>query len=456
MVVKLWNFAKRANSTLQPVAVADAEYDCIVVNGSGILSPTIKINTANANPVALTYAYIADYGRYYFVSNWRYTAGLWYCDLSVDVLASYKSVIGSSTKYIARSSYAFNGRLKDNKYPIIAGMEFSAKTQNVNPFAKEFNSGSFVVGVINNDSNGMGAVTYYVFTSAQFRSFAAILLGDSSYIGTIADISEELLKCLVNPFQYIASCVWLPITVPTSGTVSSIKLGWWSITANASLLSGYTRASGTVTIAIPKHPDAATRGMFLLCEPFTQYYLDFPPFGSLSIPAAAVVDASYIDFAWSVDCITGVGKLSIGAENSAEPFNIIHGQVGVPVQLAQLAPDIMGAMNQMPASGIPLWDNITKAAGFVTNAILTTLSPMQSTGNNGGFMAGYYPIRLTGMFAKLADENNADFGRPLCEFRKISDIPGYIECADADISISCTEEERSTITGYLTGGFFYE
>ena len=454
-----WSFAKKTNSTKQPTATGTV-YTCDVMDGSGILSPTIKLHTTFTDPSAYNYCQISAWGRYYFVSNWRYDRGLWWADLTVDVLASFKTSIGGLSMYILRSSSQSDGSLVDTKYPIKTGLTISAQQNNSNPFATAFSAGYFVIGIVNGDSGSVGAVSYYVFDNAEFRAFAAILLGDSSYLGTIVDISTQLLKCLVNPFQYIVSCTWLPVTPPMGAAVTSIPIGWWSITANAHKLSGSVRTAGTVTVQIPKHPDASTRGSFLNTEPYSTYYLDFPPFGSVSIPANAITAVTTLDFAWDVDCITGIGRLSIG-ENAVRPFNILHGQIGVPVQLSQMAPDIMGAMMDMvPTMANPTLNSIVQgSAGFLAaigTAKMADLCPAQSTVANGGFMGGYYPIKLVGMFASIAPDNTAEWGKPLCQTKTISSLSGFVQTADEDFEIACTDAERTQIAAFLTGGFYYE
>lgn len=455
-----WSFAKKTNSTKQPTATGTI-YTVDIMDGSGILSPTIKLlTTGHVNPVNLTYCHISAFGRYYFINNWRYDRGLWWADLTVDVLASYKSSIGGLSMYILRSSSQYDGALMDNKYPVKTGLTISAQQNNSNPFATTFSAGYFVIGIINGDSGSVGAVSYYVFDNSEFRAFAAILLGDTSYLGTVGDISTQLLKCLVNPFQYIVSCTWLPVTPPMGTAVTAIPIGWWSITANAHKLSGSVRSSGTVTVQIPRHPDAATRGAYLNTEPYSTYYLDFPPFGSVNIPANAITAVTTLDFAWNVDCITGIGRLSIG-ENAARPFNILHGQIGVPVQLSQMAPDIMGSMMDMvPTFSNQTLNNIVQgSAGFLAaigTAKLSELCPAQSTVANGGFMGGYYPIKLVGMFASIAPDNTAEWGRPLCQVKQISTLSGFVQTADEDFEISCAAAEREQIAAFLTGGFYYE
>lgn len=488
--VTFWTFAKKTNSTKQPTS-AGTVYTCEVMDGSGILNPTIKLNTGLSDPSAFDYARITAWSRYYFITNWRYDRGLWWADLTEDILASYKTAIGSLSMYVLRSSYEFDGRIVDTKYPTKAGASFTVTQNNSNPFSTTFSSGYFVVGIINNDSSAIGIVSYYVFTSAEFRAFAAFMLGDESYLDSPAEISAELLKCLVNPTQYIVSCTWLPVTPPMGAAVTTINIGWWSISGmSAHYLSGYTRSAGSVTISVPKHPDAATRGYYLLQEPFSSYYLDFPPFGSISIAANALVDTTALDLYYDVDCITGKGRLDIrgGPTGHIGTITIIQGQVGVPVLLAQNAPNIGGA-TQESVNGITgtladwvewgvdkispyvgnktdflsqmqSWPETIRGAGSgssnIANAAAAILMPFQTIGGNGGYMSGYYPIRMIGTFATLVADNNSEWGKPLCQIRTLSNIPGYILCAESDFEIACTAPERASISSFLTTGFYYE
>ena len=486
--VTFWSFAKKDNSTKQPTG-AGTSYVCDFADGSGILAPTIKLHTGFTDPSAFTYAQISEFSRYYFVSNWRYDRGLWWADLVEDVLATYKSSIGALSMYVLRAASEMDGRIVDTKYPIKAGVALSQEQNNSNPFATAFSSGYFIVGIINNDSSAIGVTSYYVFTTAQFRSFAAFLLGNSSYLNSPPEISDSLLKCLVNPTQYITSCMWVPFTPPMGASVTSIPIGWWTLSGmSCSRLSGNTRASGSVTIGVPKHPDALTRGYYLLQEPYSTYYLDFPPFGSFSLPANALVDETLVDLYWNVDSITGEGRLDItaGPTGHRGTISVVHAQVGVPVSLAQNAPDLSSAIQQtveaaasaptyQPSGGrtaVGRWINdlyasisgaVSEAAsgasetiGAIGNAMINSKLPLQVLGGNGGFMSGYYPIRLIGTFATLADDNTAEWGKPLCRTKTLNTLSGFIQCADTDFEISCTERERTAIAGFLTGGFFYE
>ena len=72
--VSLWNYSKKENSTSQPDAGTAYTVTCDLMDGSGMLAPTVVLN--GDNPTAYNYAYIEEFSRYYFINNWRYSLGL--------------------------------------------------------------------------------------------------------------------------------------------------------------------------------------------------------------------------------------------------------------------------------------------------------------------------------------------------------------------------------------------
>ena len=488
--ITFWkNFKKRDNSTKQPAGGTTHVYDADLLDGSGIITPTFKVRMKN--PVEYNYCYIPDFNRYYRITNWRYDRGIWTAETQIDVLASWKDEIGKQTLYVLRSAADFNGRIVDNTYPTIASRGYSIGSQvggSANPYNTAYQSGYFVVGIVNTDTGAIGAVSYYVFTPAQFKTLVDKLMGDVSFYG-VTDISDELTKVLANPFQYVVSCLWFPFSPPTGGAVSSLKIGWWTFSVSCSKLSGYSMWSATgPTISVPKHPESAARGYYLRSEPFTEYYLWFPPWGSFSIPADKLVDSSYITFVGRVDCITGMGELRVTTEESNNTvINVVNAQIGVPIELAQMAPQLGNLMNQMattspalaPAAAAAesgflginfseararlgealqtdIGSTIAKWASNIGTMALSKWCPAQTIGTNGGVMAGYIDPKLYAFFTYQSEIDIAEKGRPLCDTRKLSDIPGYIQCGETDIRIPCTKTENDAIRMYLGSGFFLE
>ena len=136
------------------------------------------------------------------------------------------------------------------KRPFDRTKHILAVTTNINnPFASSIANGYYVVGVINNDANSVGAVSYYVMTNTEFRAFSAKLLSSTDYLGSISDISEQLTKVLFNPFSYISSCIWIPVQPPTSGNVTTIPVGWWEVAATAKKLSATIRSGGSRSLS---------------------------------------------------------------------------------------------------------------------------------------------------------------------------------------------------------------
>jgi hypothetical protein len=107
-----------------------------------------------------------------------------------------------------------------------------------------------------------------------------------------------------------------------------------------------------------------------------------------------------------------------------------------------------------PDSGA--FDGIKTFVSNVTSAIVQHYFPMQSVGNNSGFLNYTYSLRLIGTFARIADEDNQDRGRPLCEFRQINTIPGFIQASDAHLQIPATLSEQEEINITAAAGFFWE
>ena len=78
MEIKFFTFSKRPNSTKTPVASSATFSASWVARGAvDILNPVIYLAAAQP-PITYNYAYIPDFGRYYFVKNWELVNDLWY------------------------------------------------------------------------------------------------------------------------------------------------------------------------------------------------------------------------------------------------------------------------------------------------------------------------------------------------------------------------------------------
>lgn len=454
--VNFYTFDKKPNSTKRPTEAA-VTYKCNLIEPTSFTSPDIAL-TVEAKPTAYNYAYIPEFSRYYFITDWAYSAGLWRAGLSVDVMASYKNYIGEQKQYVLRSAARSDGNIADTMYPTKSSptiiSEAYTDEETGNNFTSKFSEGTYVVGIINSDSNAVGCVSYYVFNNSQFRAFCEALMGSSSWVyNGIEEIGEELTRALFNPFQYVASCIWLPIKhVGTSGRVDSIKYGWWTLNTPASRYS-----SGRIMPAyfdIPKHPQSA-RGAYLNGAPFSRYMLTWACFGQFPLDPDIMAISKRLIVECSIDGISGTGVMHIRTDEALIMTTQV--QVGVPIQIAQMAVDYWGAATSAVSSIAKIaTGHIGSGIAAIGDVASNAMPQLSTSGKNGGAEAFYWKPTLSATFYHVVDDDNEHLGRPLCQDVKPSSIPGYMLCADVELEIPCTHPELENIVSTMEAGFYYE
>lgn len=463
--VTLYTFSKRKNSTVKPTG--GTVFSGLMREPCGVIRPSVSFEfAAGVNPSAYNYAYIPTFGRYYFINEWTSVGRLWVCSMEVDALASWQEEIGSQRLYVLRSSARSDPSIIDTYYPAKTGPDVEYEYESFDNWSYSFSGGTYVVGILSPDVNGIGACVYYAMTSSQFRQFNNYLLSTIEWVspgnGLWAEISEELAKVLFNPFQYIASCVWIPISI-TGKAVDSIPYGWnWNINRTASRLSGSLLYSSEMTMTVPHHPDYAQFGSFIHSAPYSQYVLTVPPFGTYPLDPNIASQTEDVTISVDVDAMTGVGRLQV--RGAGYTFVDTSTQVGVHVQLAQAGVDIeKGAQSVAQvtagAAGIAGGDYAGGAktlAGAIVSALSFVTQPNISSMGSTGSNATLGPAKMEGIFYHPSSPSVTLFGKPLCERVLLSSIPGYIQVLEPHVSIACTDGERGMIESFLESGFHYE
>lgn len=504
MNVLFYNFQKRTNSTKQPGSGDSATtLSCELKDETSMINPTLIIQTVTAGSApAWNYVYIAAFSRYYFITNWNWQNGVWSCDCVVDVLASFKTEIGNMSEYVLRSSSTHNGQIVDMQYPTTAETRVNA-TMLTNRFRSVLAGGYYVVGIISNDSNSaQGAITYYQMTPAQMAALKNYMLSDTFMtdqqldVTTVTDVlPNELLKTLYNPFQYIASCVWLPFQdtdIPNNlKTSENIKFGWWtptsaSITGNRINSNGYV-ATVDERISIYGHPQRQYRGVFLDHSPFADRMLYYPPFGSIPINDDSIIGGDFIRVQLTVDMVFGDAVLTVFHDRpiSSDTYTDmgviarVSAPLAVPIQLAQSDINIGGSLSAVTtaAAGATIKEFVGSAAGgkglidtlintgktavtgtlsAIGDVVSSPVGQLQTSGTNGSLAQYSTHPYFVQKWRIVADDDNAQKGRPLCTVTQMSSIPGYIMVDTPDVSLACMEPERQSIIDFMSNGFYYE
>lgn len=459
-----YKFDKARNSTKRPTGGTNIQIE--LKAPTDLINPTIVLHY-EGTPHGFNYLHIPDFAKYYFIKSWRWMNGLWECDCTEDVLATWKDEIGGSVQYVLRASNTYDTDVADSYYPSKGDViKYTRYSTTQDHYPKVFEKGAYVVGIINDDTKGVGAVHYYVFDQKAFNKFLGVLMGNTDWLGTIDEISVALQKCLMNPFQYVVSCVWLPANlIPVSSVVTDLPYGWWNLPGqHAGVLATNSMLTYTFTFEIPKHPNAADRGRWLNNSPYSTYELYLQPFGTIPIDSTKVYNETTLTAKITADPSTGVAICNVSAGDTS--IYECSGIVGVPIQLAQMAVDYvsaaMGAVNTVGSTvGAAMSGNVagaitTAVSGIADSAIKATIPQMQTSGANGSRVFTWPLPRLTSAHVIPVPDNNEHWGRPLCRRVRISDIPGYVMCADPDIEFPGTSIEQDGVRSYLAEGIYYE
>lgn len=136
MTINLYTTASEKNAvnkTLSEVATLTGT----LRESSSIINPVIHIS-GDATITGANYAYIPDFGRYYFVTGVESVRnGLWRFYLHVDVLYTYRAQIKANPAIIQRNEIDYDLKLNDGLFkvqqnPRIAQFSFPAGFTNWN------------------------------------------------------------------------------------------------------------------------------------------------------------------------------------------------------------------------------------------------------------------------------------------------------------------------------------
>lgn len=460
--VNLYTLSKRDNSTKRPTSTP-AEHDCILKDGCSLFNPAIQLDLGLASdPSQYNYAYIPAFGRYYFIEDWYFSDRLWTAHMAVDVLATYKTQIGNSSLYVLRAAGAHNGDIIDTLYPAKTGCSYDRVIK-----ANPWQASCFVVGIVTQDA-AFGSIDYYAMDASELRSMCLALTDpttiiDSTYDFDPTELSIGLQLSLVDPMQYIKTCVMLPVA---KNEITNLGLG---ATINVYRFPAGTgqkvyptsRINKSYSFNIAKHPDTNSRGNYVNSKPFTNITLTIPPYGCIDIDTSVTCNASTLDIEVEIDPLTGKGVLIVYSNGMV--LNRIESQIGVPISLSSVTRDYIGGVTSaLGAVGGAVSGFMGNIGGFigaasgVGNAVESLMPRANTIGTTGSFASNHGGFRLDFQFFRPVDDDNTHNGRPLCDVRQLNTLSGYMLIQDGDVTIAGTATEDSKIRNYLETGFYYE
>ena len=466
MRAKFYTFSKNPRSTETPQG-GDTR-DVQIFDPCNLLSPVLIV--ADSSAVAYNYCFIPAWGRYYWVRDWTFREGRMFCQLEVDVLASWREEIGRSTQYISRAAAAYNPGVQDRVYPAYASPTYtSAKVEN--PLGGPINSGSFVVATMGE------RVSYYAMSSSALDQLSSYIFSDKYADELVGGVFQDLypeLKTQVNPLQYISSVQWMP--VPAGEGSSRVPVGWVLTPATGRRLNDNAIAKIISTISVPRNPQGPV-GDYRSMPPYTTYNLYYPPFGVISLDSKAMAYTNSLTLVVDLDLRSGMGFLTVYTAQDV-PVARVSAKVGVEIQLGQIiAPGVggstiiqagLGAVSGIAGiigsamkgdvagavvGGANLASQAVSGLGDVAQSQIPSLNSVGGT--TGGFAALSGEIELILSTLPVVQFDIANKGRPLCDIRSVSGLGGYMECFWPHLEIPATEQEIQQIYSYMEGGFYF-
>lgn len=453
MEVRFWHFSKKVNSTAQPQTNPRLTVNCQLKEPSGVLNPTLIVKSSEWSD--MDYAYCVPWNRYYFISDVTFMNGnRLEVSLTCDFLATFKASIQNYTCFVERSASNYNANFDDSL--VSNAEELTYKDYKTSNLGTGFSgSGCYVIQCVGGGKSGTG-ITTYVTNEAGMQSFLNALFDTTKY-GFLAD---EVVKSFFNPFQYVVSVKWMPVSFRSLvGAVGSEKTanmicGWFD-TGQIGYLLGADGVTATSSITVPNNPYTDFRRY---SPRFSQYSMFLPAVGTIHLNPIDVQGG--LTCTLTIDALTGYAQYWINSGSNL--VGTYKTQMGVPIQIGQLN---SGFLN-MAASGTSAIvsaaaGNIAGAGTSLVDAVKSTLNPTMSiNGVNGDkyTFSENLQVGISLICRESGDIPTTQAGRPCYKNLRLGSLSGFVKCGNASITLGhyAYEEDKNQVNSYLNNGFYME
>ena len=466
MNVQFYVHNKRNNSLKLPTE--GNSIPCALKDSTSVTAPVLELKTATI-PTTYNYAYISDFGRYYYVKEWTYNKGIWVCYLTVDVLTSWRSNILNTTAYVEYSSSLYSNNIMDPRM-MSSEEKFYTHWEEPEESAVFDTNGCYILSIISTDANGYnGACAVYALTQSQLSQFSATITAQDFIDG----IWEGIKNAFNNPFDAIVSCRWIPFSYSMlSGEEKEIVVVYAGSGVNGKLLTSnfVTTNFGT------KIPSRTETKDYTDVAPFVTGVLYLPFVGTVPLDLNAFYPNNYIYIKIVCDVVTGDLVYTLG--QSAEFFvSTYSGNCATQIPLSNNMVDSLG---MVASSGGIIGGLVSTVAGIVKKdpgliskglgaTGLGTYGTVRSaevhTQTNGAISSrvGAHVQRTIELVLircivpdSIGTGRKETIGLPCFRTNLLSTLNGYCQCSGASVSAPATDTELETINEFLNSGIYIE
>jgi hypothetical protein len=447
MILRLYkNFQKHENSTKLP-NVEYIETNVTLKKETSLLNPTFLIQGVD---LTVNYVYLVDAGRYYFVNDITLgNANIYELSCSIDVLATFRSLILNKTYMIERSASSYNATYNDPYVSVT--QQINARHLKITTTGLTSNNGCYIVRIAGGDEDGVS--TYAVDSLTTL----APIFNPDKYYSSSDDLWVQMVGNFVfNPYDYVVGLYYCPISydeIKRYATGSPIKIKWFN--------------TGIVAYKINQRAILSKSGNLNECDndysdfrkynpQFSRYHLDVPAVGLIPLDNNDVEDLRYT-IAVSLD--TGDAKIWLEKSTSLNVVATFNTNMYTSLQFGsdkQSLTSLLGS--SINAIGGFVSGNIPMGVAGTLQTVGNIITPTPSIGGSAGGIGLVYNSAFT-MYCENYGTGAIDIinnGRPLYQRRQLSTLSGFTKCSGVSIDIACTSTERTMINSYLNGGFYIE
>lgn len=437
MKVRFYNFDKHPNSTNLPTG--GVELECIVTEPCNLDTPVLKCNTqGNYN-----YAYISEFGRYYFISDISRGHTYTYYQLDVDYLASNRNAVLNTSCFVTRCSQANkqNNLLLDTLYPATSKPFVVSAKMNSDKYSGNTEKPRYIVTV-----SGKHGFDTYVFNSIGFKAFCSALWLDWSNI----DGMNDMILALNDPNSYIKNVMITNMNIGNfnAETVNTIPIGNVSVNATAGhLVNHKVTASYTLNFTSFEAgvPEISTRPSVKLGA---TYEIVLPGGVSASIPSCY----NSVTIEMEGDALTGTSTYSVVTSNGV--ITKVNSVFAVPYGLSTAEANITGiASSAISTVGSVVTNNYLGVISGIANGLVSLVPRHSDIGRAGSLINNDGSILVIGTYPQYPAEDNTNNGRPCCRYEKLSNYTGYVKCENPNV-VAMNKKHSDMVNHLLAEGVY--
>lgn len=467
MNIYYWqNFYKKKNSTRQP-ASSGTTASVTLKTPTSFRTPVIECSNVpkDANYFKIASGVWTAYDAYYFVTDViSVTNAIAEFHLTLDVLATYKSLIGTTAAYIVRADDTtnYNPLLTDplNHATNDILIESASSTMKYGSSINVFDVSTFryILSAVGNPDTGInyaynnGVATNYIMSGASVALLCEELCSTS--------FLENLVKEFTNPMEAIIKCIALPVNLSgmTIHNDDHIYLGTHDTDVIVNTLVDRVLESTTLLDRPTSMEGSQT---YLNHSPYVTATIYLPFVGVCPLDIDLVTGKS-LTLKTTIDCFTGDITYAIKDTVNGTIYQTFSGNCSTDIPISSMNYSATATIGGLlsTAGGV-----ISGSAGITAFGILNTVKSLENhTQTNGSYSSIISAWQGTDVVITLykavpahaITDNHVQEGLPIERHALINTFSGFVLCRNASVEIPGCDADKEEINSLLNSGIFYE